>query len=110
MKRNLNKSGLKSWGLLLAVTIAVAIGPWIAAGAALSTVQRESGVIPLATGGQTQAVAAELPAAKEEHGLSQAAVPVLNKLGWFPITNSMLVSWVVALGLIVFAQVATRRM
>jgi F-type H+-transporting ATPase subunit a len=28
----------------------------------------------------------------------------------FPITNSMLVTWIVALGLIVFAQVATRRM
>jgi len=28
----------------------------------------------------------------------------------FPITNSMLVSWMVAVGLIVFAQLATRKM
>jgi len=42
--------------------------------------------------------------------LPQAAVPVLNKLGRLPITNSMVVSWIVAVGLIVFAQVATRKM
>ena len=47
---------------------------------------------------------------QEEHGLPQAAVPVLNKLGRLPITNSMVVTWVVALGLIVFAQRATRQM
>ena len=52
----------------------------------------------------------ESQAAKEEHGLPQAAVPVLNKLGRLPITNSMVVSWIVAVGLIVFAQVATRKM
>ena len=46
----------------------------------------------------------------EEHSLPQAAVPVLNKLGRLPITNSMLVSWIVAVGLIVFARVATREM
>jgi len=58
---------------------------------------------------ESSGVAAAVPAA-EEHGLPQAAVPVLNKLGSLPITNSMLVSWIVAVGLIVFAQVATRRM
>lgn len=47
---------------------------------------------------------------EKEHGLPQAAVPVLNKLGRLPITNSMVVTWVVALGLIVFAQRATRQM
>src|SRR5262245_21752340 len=46
---------------------------------------------------------------EEEHGLTQHAVEVARPFG-FPITNSMVVSWVVALGLIVFAQVATRRM
>jgi F-type H+-transporting ATPase subunit a len=44
-----------------------------------------------------------------EHGLSAKAVEIARPLG-FPITNSMLVSWIVALGLIVFAQVATRDM
>ena len=46
---------------------------------------------------------------KEEHGLPQSAVPIAHPLG-FPITNSMVVSWAVALGLIIFAQIGTRRM
>src|SRR5262249_18339749 len=45
----------------------------------------------------------------EAHGLSQSAVDIARPFG-FPITNSMVVTWVVALGLIVFARVATRRM
>jgi F-type H+-transporting ATPase subunit a len=44
-----------------------------------------------------------------EHGLSQKAVEIGRVFG-FPITNSMAVSWVVALGLILFARIATRRM
>jgi F-type H+-transporting ATPase subunit a len=46
---------------------------------------------------------------QEEHGLSQKAVEIGHLFG-FPITNSMVVSWIVALGLILFAQVATRKM
>jgi F-type H+-transporting ATPase subunit a len=49
------------------------------------------------------------PAAEEEHGLPRNAVEIARPLG-FPITNSMVVTWVVALGLIVFAQFATRKM
>ena len=45
----------------------------------------------------------------EEHGLSQKAVEIGHVFG-FPITNSMVVSWVVALALILFAQAATRKM
>ena len=44
-----------------------------------------------------------------EHGLPQAAVEIGRPFG-FPVTNSMLVTWVVALALIVFAQFATRKM
>jgi F-type H+-transporting ATPase subunit a len=44
-----------------------------------------------------------------EHGLSQKAVEIARPFG-FPITNSMVVTWIVALGLILFAQVSTRRM
>jgi F-type H+-transporting ATPase subunit a len=44
-----------------------------------------------------------------EHHLPQEAVEIGRILG-FPITNSMVVTWVVALGLIVFAQLSTRRM
>jgi F-type H+-transporting ATPase subunit a len=55
--------------------------------------------------GESTAVAAE-PA---EHGLSAKAVELARPFN-FPITNSMVVSWIVALGLIIFAQVATRDM
>jgi F-type H+-transporting ATPase subunit a len=43
------------------------------------------------------------------HGLSQSAQDVGSLLG-MPITNSMVVTWAVAAGLIAFAQLATRRM
>ena len=47
-------------------------------------------------------------AAEAEHGLPQTAVK-LDQLGGF-ITNSMVVSWIVAIGLIVLARLATRDM
>jgi F-type H+-transporting ATPase subunit a len=63
-----------------------------------------------AVGQPEPAAAAEGHAPEEEHhGLSQKAVEIARPFG-FPITNSMLVTWIVALGLIVFAQVATRKM
>jgi F-type H+-transporting ATPase subunit a len=43
------------------------------------------------------------------HGLSQSAVEI-GRVAGFPITNSMVVTWVVAIALIVFAQLATRNM
>jgi F-type H+-transporting ATPase subunit a len=43
------------------------------------------------------------------HGLSQKAVEIASPFG-FPITNSMIVTWAVAILLIVFAQLSTRRM
>jgi F-type H+-transporting ATPase subunit a len=46
---------------------------------------------------------------QDEEGLSQKAVEIARPFG-FPITNSMVVTWIVAVGLIVFAQVATRHM
>src|ERR1051326_4159977 len=44
----------------------------------------------------------------EEHGLSPKAGEVGRVYG-FPITDSMLVCWIVALALIVFVRAATRR-
>jgi F-type H+-transporting ATPase subunit a len=43
----------------------------------------------------------------EHQGLPQAA-PVLKSFGWFKITNSMVVTWIVALFIIIFAQFAMR--
>ena len=48
-------------------------------------------------------------AEEKEHRLPQKAVEIARPLG-FPITNSMVVSWIVAAGLIIFARVATRDM
>ena len=48
------------------------------------------------------------PEAKE-HGLTQEAVDIARVFG-LPITNSMVVTWLTAIGLIVFAQIATRHM
>jgi F-type H+-transporting ATPase subunit a len=48
-------------------------------------------------------------AAGEEHGLSQKAVEIARPFG-FPITNSMVVTWIVTAGLVVFAQAGTRSM
>lgn len=49
-----------------------------------------------------------------EGGIPARAVEVvtlhLPVVGDFPITNSMVVTWVVALGLVVFVQIATRKM
>jgi F-type H+-transporting ATPase subunit a len=52
---------------------------------------------------------AEAPAHGEaaHEGLPQAAVPILE-IGWFKVSNSMIVVWIVAVLLIVLAQAATR--
>ena len=46
--------------------------------------------------------------AAEHETVPLKATPLVN-IGGFAITNSMLVTWIVALGIIVFAQIATRR-
>jgi F-type H+-transporting ATPase subunit a len=43
------------------------------------------------------------------HGLSQKAIDIASPFG-VPITNSMIATWAVAIGLIVFARLSTRRM
>ncbi len=60
-------------------------------------------------GNAEQGSLAGATAEPEEHGLSKKAVEVAHPFG-FPITNSMVVTWIVAVGLIIFARVATRDM
>jgi F-type H+-transporting ATPase subunit a len=48
------------------------------------------------------------PHAEAEHGLPQAAPQLPFHLGPIPITNSMIVTWVVALALIIGAQMAMK--
>ena len=52
---------------------------------------------------------AEPTAAPEEHGLSQKAQEIV-RFANFSITNSIVVTWIVALSLIVLAHLATRNM
>jgi len=56
-----------------------------------------------------EATAAAAPAEHAEEGIPTSAVEITH-IGPLPITNSMIVIWAVALGLIIFAQVATRNM
>src|SRR3954467_8215339 len=57
----------------------------------------------------TQATGLAFAAGPEQHGLPQQAVEIGRPLG-FPVTNSMVVTWIVAVALIVFARAATRDM
>jgi F-type H+-transporting ATPase subunit a len=57
----------------------------------------------------TAAFAAEAAPAQSEHEAVPLKPTPLFQIGKFVITNSMLVTWIVAAGIIVFAQVATRR-
>ena len=50
-----------------------------------------------------------LASGAEEHGLPQGAVEIARPFG-LPVTNSMVVTWIVAAALIFFARIATRDM
>jgi len=57
----------------------------------------------------TTTIAAEPAPTRSEHEAVSLKPTPLFQLGKFAITNSMLVTWIVAAGIIVFAQIATRR-
>jgi F-type H+-transporting ATPase subunit a len=87
--------------LAIGLVAALALGaPLMGPGAGSTFAQSEA-----ATTKPALAASAE----PEEHGLSQKAVEIARPFG-FPITNSMVVSWIVAVALIMFARVATRDM
>src|SRR5438045_6838707 len=56
--------------------------------------------------------AAASAAVQQEAAEGKEGVPLkpveIGNIGGFPITNSMVVTWIVALGIIIFAQVGTR--
>jgi F-type H+-transporting ATPase subunit a len=57
----------------------------------------------------TTALAAEPASTEGESGPAVSLKPIpIVQIGGFAVTNSMLVTWIVAVGLIVFAQIATR--
>lgn len=60
-------------------------------------------------GGKTTALMALVALEPQQHGLSANAIEIARPFG-FPITNSMVLSWFVALALIIFARAATKHM
>ena len=62
---------------------------------------------PAATNTAAVAASGALPAAPAEHGMPQRAQSLGHKGGF--VTNSMLVTWIVAVGVILFARFATRK-
>src|SRR5262245_6435735 len=92
------------WVVLLSIAVFIAFGAvsMFAAGA------KPDVVSTMTSSAAEQGGSAAIPE-QEEHGLPQNAVEISRIFG-FPITNSMVVSWIVALGLIIFVQVATRGM
>lgn len=70
-------------------------------------------MIPALSPAWARAAEAAIPAAAaveqaKSEGLPSAATEVF-KIGSFPVTSSMLVTWIVALGVILFARYATRK-
>jgi F-type H+-transporting ATPase subunit a len=90
---------------VLLVVIVVALGVNVVVAATPAAWPGDAHAAPTAFTQHGQAA----PAEEAEHGLSQKAVEIARPFG-FPVTNSMLVTWIVAIGLIVFAQLATRKM
>jgi F-type H+-transporting ATPase subunit a len=78
-------------------------------GSVASAMSDQPGTNTARLDGAAENVASGAIPEQEEHGLSQKAVEITRVFG-FPITNSMVVTWIVSLGLIVFAQAATRKM
>jgi F-type H+-transporting ATPase subunit a len=97
---------LKTKLLILAAVCLLAAYTNVASAAAPTTPAAEATANAAADAAHGQPSAA---VEKEEHHLTQHAVE-LGRPGGFPFSNSMLVTWIVAIGLIVFAQVATRQM
>src|SRR5829696_2366207 len=67
------------------------------------------GRLALVAVASTEAAGLALAAGSERHGMPQQAVEIGRPLG-LPVTNSMVVTWIVAVALIVFARAATRDM
>lgn len=98
-----------SWsksGLLKLLLIVLFVGVTVQAPFAVIAAPQAPPDAPTNAGEQSGTVPTSEP---EEHGLSPKAIEI-GHVFRFPITNSMVVSWVVALGLIIFARIATRRM
>ena len=100
-----------SFGLLLLGIVLVGFNPCLrpATGAHFHVVPSPSSEAQARAQNREQTGQPLSVSKQEEHGLSEKPDEIARFLG-FPITNSMIVSWMVALGLIIFAQSVTRDM
>src|SRR5205085_1895148 len=67
------------------------------------------GRLALFTVAGTEVAGLAFAAGSEPHGMPQQAVEIGRPFG-LPVTNSMVVTWIVAVALLVFARAATRDM
>jgi F-type H+-transporting ATPase subunit a len=77
----------------------------------LAVLRAQNSGLPVASS-LTETQTSPKAAAKQEppkEGLPEKAPTVFN-IGPFPVTNSMLVTWIVAVGVIIFARISTRQM
>jgi len=91
--------------LLLVVGISLVLGSGSIHAADKVPQDAPAGVAPVA---EQRSQATDV-AKQEKHGLPQSAVEIARPFG-FPITNSIVVTWIVAFVLIAFAQFSTRKM
>lgn len=94
---------------LIVVAMFLGLTVWAELGMGAESGLPASNKVLAAAPGREQRGAAKALPPQEEHGLSPKAEEI-TRISGFPITNSMIVSWVVALSVIIFAQVATRNM
>jgi hypothetical protein len=85
-------------GTILTAAMPLQAAPMLAAGTVVPSTQHGAAT-----------TSPEYVAEPAAHGLPQHAVEIGRPFG-FPITNSMVVTWIATLGLIVLARAATRRM
>ena len=90
---------------VLAIVLFISLGEELTVALATESKAAALGTSPRAA----EQAASPASSTEEEHGVSQKAVEIGRVFG-FPITNSMVVSWIVALSLIIFVQAATWKM
>jgi len=106
---NLRKTKTRFAALILAAMLGLTVYAKLVEGSQSGVaLDASSNVVTTAHNREQEGVPPAAPR-QEEHGLSPKAEEVITIFG-FPITNSMVVSWFVALGLIIFVQYATRNM
>src|SRR4029077_18723357 len=83
----------------------------LAAGTFAAQAAAESAPLPSLTATPEASTPAEAGAEAGGHeGLTSEPNTIFILFGKFPVTNSMLVTWIVALGIIFFAQCAARKL